>query len=197
MKRAMLATAAALTMLAACSESAPDTVTGTEKSAESPVPDEGAPVSPSTTDRGPANRNSGGDTDFDQDMAYYFSQGERGATLSFGVPQTDNIALNLRCPRGAGEKSVLIYFTRPGRIVAKLPATIGLRAGEAEQQFPIETRETQLGTTVEIATDVGSPVMQQYRNGQPLDVIYGEETVTIPSRSSYREIQQFFNACTA
>lgn len=197
MKRAMLAPVAALTMLVACGESSPDTVTETEQSTESLVPDEGAGVSPSTTDQGPANRNSGGDNDFDQDMAYYFSQGERGATLSFGVPQTDNTALNLRCPRGAGDKSVLIYFTRPGRIVAKRPATIDLRAGEAEQQLPIETRETQLGTTVEVETAVSTPVMQQYRTGQPLDVFYGEEKVTIPSRSSDREIQQFFNACAA
>ncbi|WP_086436693.1 hypothetical protein [Altererythrobacter xiamenensis] len=197
MKRAMLPPAAALTMLVACGESSPDTLTETEQSAESTIADGDARVSTSTPDQGPANRNSGGETDFDKDMAYYFSQGERGATLSFGVPQTDNIALNLRCPLGAGGKSVLVYFTRPGRIVAKRPATIDLRAGEAEQQLPIETRETQLGTTVEVETAVSTPVMQQYRTGQPLDVFYGEEKVTIPSRSSDREIQQFFNACAA
>jgi len=189
MTRAILVSAAAFAALAACADDNSQTPEPNRDMADTELSDpEPGPV------QGDATRDA---PDFDQDMAYYFSKGERGPALSFGVPRTDNIALNLRCPPGAMGKTVLVSFNRPPEIVSQRLDTATLKAGNLDQQLSIETRKTQLGTTVEVTTDPQSPVMTAYREGAALSVSYGDETITIPSRSSDTEIDEFFGACNA
>ena len=193
MKHAVLFPFAALTALAACNDdpsesSNPPTVTPETNPADDVVDQVEA-----TPEEGP----QGEEPDFDSGMAYYFSRSERGPTLSFGVPRTDDIALNLRCPAGGMGKAVLVYFNRPAEIVAQRPRTLTLGSGDAEERLTIETRNTQLGTTVEAQTSPDGPAMQAFRNGTALAVTYGEETIAIPSRSGDEEIDNFFAACLA
>lgn len=132
---------------------------------------------------------------FDEDMAYYFKRGERGPTLSYGVPNTDNVAITIRCPAGGMGKALLIYFNRPSDIVAQRPNTLTLSADEAEQQLMIEERSTQLGTTVEVQTSPDSAPMRAYQQGAPLKIRYGDETIAIPASSEDGSIQEFFDTC--
>lgn len=134
---------------------------------------------------------------FNREMTYYFSRSERGPTLSYGVPRTDNIALSLRCPAGGMGKTLLVYFNRPAHIVAQRPGTLTLKSGDAQRQFAVETSETQLGTTVEVQTSPESAPIRSFRDGDTLEVTYGNEPMAIPSRSDDGEIREFFDACSA
>ena len=194
MKRAIFVSAAAVAALAACGDNTDDTstmaepnsgVVDTESSDQNPEPGPDQPE--------PDRDN----LEFNQEMAYYFSKGDRGPALSFGVPRTDNIALSLRCPPGAMGKTVWVSFNRPAEVVAQRPDTITLKVGDVEQQLATDTRDTQLGTTVEVTTNPDAPVLRAYRQGTALTVIYGEETIVIPSRDSDTEIDEFFGACSA
>ena len=69
--------------------------------------------------------------------------------------------------------------------------------GNHDQQLSIKTRETQLGMAVEVTTDPQGRVMKAYSEGAALSVSYGDETITIPSRNSDTEIDEFFGACDA
>ncbi|MEC7743650.1 MAG: hypothetical protein VYE13_14375 [Pseudomonadota bacterium] len=191
MTRAILVSAAAFAALAACADDNSQNPESNRDMADTELSDRD---SKRGRDQGDATRDA---PDFDQDMAYYFSKGERGPALSFGVPRTDNIALNLRCPPGSSRNTVLVSFNRPPDLVAKRPDTITLKAGGASQQLAIETQETQLGTTVEVAAIRDGPVMQAYRRGDNLNALYGEETIAIPSRAEDAEIEEFFDACLA
>ena len=194
MKRAIFVSAAAVAALAACGDNTDDTSTMAEPNSgmvDTVSSDQNPEPGP---DQPEPNRDN---PEFNQEMAYYFSKGDRGPALSFGVPRTDNIALNLRCPPGAMGKTVLVWFNRPAEIVAQRPDNITLQAGDAEQKFAVDTRETQLGTTVEVTTTPDNPVLRAYRQGTALSVSYGDETIVIPSRSSDTKIDEFFGACNS
>lgn len=193
MTRAILVSTAALTALAACGDNVDDTATMAEPNSgmvdnnmrdQVPEPDQ---------DQAEPNRDN---PQFNQEMAYYFSEGDRGPALSFGVPRTDNIALNLRCPPGAMGKTVLVSFNRSAEVVAQRPDSITLEAGHAEQQLTVDTRESELGTTVMAATSPESPAMKAYRQGTALKVIYGDEAIVVPSHNNDTEIAEFFGACS-
>lgn len=192
MARAILVPAAALAALAACGDNTHDNSSKAESNSEMVETEMSDQVSERGLDQADPARD---DPEFNQDMAYFFSRGDRGSTLSFGVPRTDNIALNLRCPPGAMGKTVMVSFNRAAEIVAQRPETITLKAGDAEQKLKIDTRETQLGTTIEVTTSPDSPVLRAYGQGTALAVIYGDKTIVIPSRNSDTEIDEFFSAC--
>lgn len=181
-----------LAALASCSDASDDMAPHREATATPAKTEQADPASQKTADRNPQSANQ---PSFDEDMAYFFSQGERGPVLSFGVPQTDNVSLSLRCPPGAMGKTILVSFNRPERIVAQRPDTIMLKAGNASQRLEIETRATQLGTTVEVEAAPDNPVMLAYRRGAPLIVSYGDEDIAIPSQAKDSKIEEFFNAC--
>ena len=191
MTRAILVSAAAFAALAACADDNSQNPESNRDMADTELSDRD---SERGRDQGDVTRDA---PDFDQDMAYYFSKGERGPALSFGVPRTDNIALNLRCPPGAMGETVLVSFNRPPQVVSQRLDTVTLKAGNHDQQLSIKTRETQLGMAVEVTTDPQGPVMKAYSEGAALSVSYGDETITIPSRSSATEIDEFFGACDA
>lgn len=159
-----------------------------------PHPAEAAapPSMPSATT--PADRSD--EQPFDNRMAYFFSRSARGPTLSFGVPQTDNVALTLRCPAGAAGKTVLLYFMRPAEIAAEGPDSLVLAAGESQQRLRVRTDQTQLGTRIEAQTEPASGPMKAYREGKTLEVHYGAQTITLPSRPSDTGISSFFDACS-
>lgn len=184
----------ALATLVSCNEGSNETVNEAEPGPDAILTKDGEQARASDP-IGQDNQNVN-EAEFQQDLAYFFSNSERGATLSFGVPRTDNIALTLRCPPSEMGKTVLVNFNRPETVVKERPKRITLRAGDAEERLAIRTRENQLGTTVEIATSPTGSVMEEYRNGSSLELTYGDETMQIPSRSSDRAIDRFFNACT-
>ncbi len=193
MKRDVLFPFAALAAVTACnddqSESSKILTVTPETNAAGELADQSAP----TPQEGP----QGEEPVFDGDMTYYFSRGERGPSLSFGTPHTDNIALNLRCPAGSMGKTVLVYFNRPAEIVAPRSRTLTLVSGDVEERLTVETRDTQLGTTIEAQTGPDGPAMKAFRDGNMLEVFYGDETIAIPSRSGDKEIDEFFDACLA
>lgn len=94
-------------------------------------------------------------------------------------------------------KKVLVSFNRSPKVVVQRSDTVTLEAGNSNQHLAIETSETQLGTTVEVSTDPESPVMKAYREGAALSISYGDDTITIPSRSSDTEIGEFFGVYNA
>lgn len=94
-------------------------------------------------------------------------------------------------------ETVLVSFNRPPEVVSQRLDTVTLKAGNLDQQLSIKTRETQLGMAVEVTTAPQGPVMKAYSEGAALSVSYGNETITIPSRSSDTEIDEFFGACDA
>lgn len=183
-----------LAALASCSDAGDNTAPQRETTATPTETAQANPASQKTADRNPQSANK---PSVDEDMAYHFSQSERGPALSIGVPQTDNVSLTLRCPRGAMGKTVRVSFNRPARIVAQRPKSITLKAGNASQRLEIETRGTQLGTTVEVEAAPDNPVMLAYRRGAPLIVSYGDEDIAIPSQAKDSKIEEFFNACLA
>lgn len=194
MKRADIFPIAMLATLSACGDDQPPN----GEAAQTSIPK--VNITREVADQAKQTRNEGQqgeEPNFNRDMTYYYSRGERGPTLSFGVPRTDNIALTLRCPAGAMSKTVLVYFNRPSDVVAERPDTLRLKAGGAQRQLAVETRETQLGTTVEVQTSPDSAPIQAFRNGNTLEVAYGDEAIAIPSRSGDEEIQEFFGACLA
>jgi hypothetical protein len=129
------------------------------------------------------------------DMAYFYKQGEEGPALSYGEPDTDNIALSLRCPAGGTGKSLLLSFNRPREIVDQRPDTITLAAGTAREDLRIDTRSTQLGTTVEVQTSPDADPIQAFRDGAKLSLLYGDETIGIPATGDHGKIARFFAAC--
>ncbi|WP_341859468.1 hypothetical protein WKH79_02225 [Qipengyuania sp. GPGPB31] len=193
MEALKLSSVVALGVLPACGSAGDGAAPPTEEATDTIETAQADPNSRSTAER--IGQDDG--SSFDRDMSYHFSQDDRGPALSFGVPRTDDIALNLRCPPGASAKTVLVSFNRPPDLVARRPDTITLKAGGASQQLTIETRETRLGTTVEVAAAPDGPVMQAYRRGATLNASYSEETIGIPSRAEDAEIEKFFDACLA
>lgn len=156
-----------------------------------PAPETGesvAPVDPTHSPPAP-------DQAFDDGMAYHFKTGERGPALSYGVPDTDNVALSLRCPQNAANGAVTVSFTRPAGIVKSRPQTLTLSSGDAQQSLAVETRSSQLGTSVVAQTGTDGAVMRAYRDGSPLKVSHGDETIRIPGQDDQDRIAQFFEAC--
>ncbi|RIV84618.1 hypothetical protein D2V07_13630 [Aurantiacibacter zhengii] len=163
-------------------------------------PNMGAAETKEEADIRPTSDNPGRDEDrqspvLEGEMGFFFNPGDRGPTLSYGVANTDNIAVNLRCPAGGMGETLLVYFNRPAGIVSQRPDTLTLAAGEAELQLSIERRSTQLGTTVQVQTDPASAPIRAYRRGASLKVRYGEETIVIPSESEDENVRSFFDAC--
>ena len=94
-------------------------------------------------------------------------------------------------------ETVLVSFNRPPEVVSQRLDTVTLKAGNLDRQLSVKTRETQLGMAVEVTTDPQGPVMIAYSEGAALSASYGDETITIPSRNSDTEIDEFFGACDA
>lgn len=194
MKPANFSCLAALALLCSCGGNGNEDVEPLDGDDEIDVADQTRETG-KTNDTLAPDQPSDEQSEFDRRMAYFFSEGDRGPSLSFGVPRTDNIALSLRCPPGAMGETILVSFTRPADVVSERPRSVTFVSGDAEQPREIETRETQLGTTVEATISPDSDVMQTYRRGEALTVSYGDETIVIPSRESDSEIGQFFAAC--
>lgn len=151
---------------------------------------------PIMTPEEPSSDNPSSDQpSFEDGMSYHFKQDQGGAALSYGVPDTDNIALSLRCPRKGPEGSILIAFNRPARIVAERPGTLVAASGDARQELSIETRSTQLGTNIEVRTSADSAPLVAYRGGAPLEIRYGDEAIRIPAADEQGQIARFFEAC--
>ncbi|WP_119587510.1 hypothetical protein [Aurantiacibacter zhengii] len=191
MKRSVITSAAgAMLLVSSCGEA-------DEANVE---PNMGAAETKEEADIRPTSDNPGRDEDrqspvLEGEMGFFFNPGDRGPTLSYGVANTDNIAVNLRCPAGGMGETLLVYFNRPAGIVSQRPDTLTLAAGEAELQLSIERRSTQLGTTVQVQTDPASAPIRAYRRGASLKVRYGEETIVIPSESEDENVRSFFDAC--
>jgi hypothetical protein len=131
------------------------------------------------------------DSAADADMSWAFSRAGPEPKLAYGVPQTDNVRLMLRCP-AAGE--VLLSFLRPNQEVQNRPGTLVLASGNAQRTLTIETQQGPLGTSVEAELPLSSGPLQEFRSGEELEVRWGDSTIAVPGDSD-RPVRQFFEAC--
>lgn len=142
--------------------------------------------------RPPAPNGGADDSAENPDMAWSFSRAGPGSKLAYGVPQTDNVRLMLRCPESG---AVLLSFLRPSEQVQDRPGTLVLASGNAQRTLTIETQQGPLGTSVEADLPLSSGPLQQFRSGEELEVRWGDSTIRAPADSD-RPVRQFFEACS-
>ena len=192
--------AAAALLLAACGSDPQDNTAGAEAdaeavaaanqpsanedSAETMPPDELQPVDNA------ARPTPGGGSASDE-MAWNFSNTAAGPKIAYGVPQTDNVRLMLRCPESG---QALLSFIRPADIAEGRPDTLSIASGNARRSVTIETEQGPLGTTVKAQAPLSSGPLQQFRSGSGLEVRWGEETISVPAASE-APVRRFFEAC--
>lgn len=198
MRPIALSTAAAL-LLAAC---APDQQENAAEADAGPVAEPGEPAANEVATDGnaadelqpvdnsarpmPPNGMAGGD-----EMSWNFSRSAAGAKIAYGVPQTDNVRLMLRCPE-SGE--ALLSFIRPADIAEDRPDTLSIASGSARRSLTIETQQGPLGTSVLAQAPLSAAPLQQFRSGNELEVRWGDETISVPGAPD-GPVRQFFDAC--
>jgi hypothetical protein len=207
MKRPLFASI--LLLLAACSEGTePNMNMIDDRSSKSPTGNSDGPAAPlNGLEKQPtgedglrvrtpeAGDGASSDGQTNDNRAYYFKRGARGPTLSYGVPDTDNISLTLRCPSGGMGKTMLVYFRRPSNIVSQQPDVLTLSSGGSSQKLNISTRETQLGTLIEVQSAPDAGPLSNFADGSELVVRWGDERISVPAGNQHPEISEFFGAC--
>lgn len=139
---------------------------------------------------GPANGAPGGQASDDSSMEWNFSRAAGQPKLAFGVPQTDNVRLILRCPESG--QALLSFLRRTD--AEDRPGTLAIASGGAQRTLNIETEQGPLGTTVRADVPLSAAPLQQFRSGKGLEVRWGEETINVPGAAD-GPVRQFFDAC--
>lgn len=139
----------------------------------------------------PADGSSAAASGAETGMAWVFSRAAGRPKLAYGVPQTDNVRLMLRCPE-PGE--ALISFIRPDEVAEDKPGTLTIASANAQRTLTVQTQRGPLGVSVEAEAPTSAAPLQQFRTGQNLQVRWGEETVRVPGEEG-DPVRQFFEAC--
>lgn len=128
----------------------------------------------------------GGNGVGDPDMAWNFNTTARGPKLAYGVPQTDNVRLTLRC---AGSDRIELSFMR-GEAGGE---QMTVRSGGASESVSATAQETQLGGYVVAAElPANAAPLERFRAGNPLTVEYAGESRAVPPSG---EADRLFNSC--
>lgn len=138
-----------------------------------------------------SNGGFNGATDGDG-MSWNFSRTARGPRIAYGVPQTDNVRLMLRCPE---RSRALLSFIRPDEFAEGKPDMLAIASGNSRRSLTIETEQGPLGTSVEAEAPLSAGPLQQFRSGSELEVRWGDETIRVPG-SAQGPVRQFFEACS-
>lgn len=140
----------------------------------------------------PAGGGADGQSAGNSEMSWSFSRTGPGPKLAYGVPQTDNVRLMLRCPE-TGE--ALLSFLRSDQQAQNRPGTLIVAAGNAQRTLTIETQQGPLGTTVEAEIPVSSGPLEEFRSGKEMEVRWGDTEIRVPGASN-GPVRQFFETCS-
>lgn len=124
-------------------------------------------------------------------MRWTYAGSSAGARLTFGVPDTDNVRLAMRCDEAG---IVALNFTRPMDMVERRPGNLTILSGTGRRTANIEVEETQLGASVAAEAPARSAPFRKFRSGDDLVVRWGEERISVPGRPT-EPIDRFFAAC--
>lgn len=132
---------------------------------------------------------------FPDEMRWTFSRSVRGPKLAYGEPATDNVRLMLRCEGG----EAILSFMRSEQAVRGRPDEIVLVGGGERWSIPVETQASQLGgVTVEARAPLSAPPLRRLRAGEPLELRWGPETISLPAGAARQDqVERFFEACQA
>ena len=119
---------------------------------------------------------------------FYSREGGR-ANLAYGTPQSDDIALSLRCAERSGRVTVDQGGLRPGQ-------GISISSGGRSAVLRGRAQEDQLngGVYMEAEADLAHPVLDAFRRTGALATRDGAE-VLAATPAEHGQIQQFFAVC--
>lgn len=164
----------------------PNEVSPDDAEADAATADELQPVDNSARPTPPNGGAASGD------MAWTFSRGAAGPRMAYGVPQTDNVRLMLRCPETG---LALLSFILPPGMAENLPDTLSIISGSARRSLTIETQQGPLGTSVEAHAPLSAAPLQQFRSGNEMEVRWGDEIIELPAAPE-GPVRQFFEGCS-
>jgi hypothetical protein len=118
-----------------------------------------------------------------------------GAHLSYGVPETDNVAVGFTCSRHARRYQVGVYLDNVGSHTqgSRWPAVARLNSGAVRGVWRGTAHYDEVSPTIDFDVPAGHPVMRAFattfRLGRP-----GEEWPA-RSRAERAAVTRFFAAC--
>lgn len=120
----------------------------------------------------------------------YYNDGGQTASLAYGQPNSDNVALMLQCAKGSGQVQVS-DAARTGPVPQIVLASAGARSPLAAR---IETAE---GPPVLVAdARVGTPALDGFRRTGRIEVAYGDVRYGVDADAGEKAgVARFFAAC--
>ena len=175
----------ALLLLAACGDQAarddasPAQPDGNTQAVTSPA------VSEDLVDRGDGQAGRADEVG----MSWIFSDSAGGPKLAYGIPQTDNLRLMLRCAEAG---NVRFVFMRPASASPITRVTIS--SGGASSEVEAQSDASQLGgISVETELPVDSGPLIQFRSGHRINVSWTGGEISVPEAG--QQADRLFEAC--
>ena len=123
-------------------------------------------------------------------MGLYFSRGGVAATLAYGRPNSDDVALVLECQAGSGQVDISDIARRSGA------NGLILTSGTSRVVLPTRTDTTLGPATLWARASSAAPVLAAFRRTGRIGVQSPGARYTVEAAADERPgIEQFFQAC--
>jgi hypothetical protein len=132
---------------------------------------------------------------------YYNGEGDGNvkneAALSYGVPDSEETVLSMRCVEHSGELSIFISDTsdtfKPGQ-----KTTVSFSVGVVKASFPGEILANEMSgiPSAEVKAPVADPVFQAVKDTERLTIAINTWSNSVPLKGASAKMAEFITACS-